>query len=152
MTPWVRKVALTLALVAAGATLGACGGDTDALGAGSEVDVCGGYEAYDELPEVDPADAAEVREWATGFLRVTERTETDRKVTDRDGDRRDVPPAVVAAFDALERSVIEYRKQVAEAAGRGADQIRRAADALALDDRFREADVTVRTFYEEKCR
>lgn len=152
VTRAVTKAAVAAAILTAAVLPAGCGGSSDALGGGAEVDVCGGYEAYDDLPEVDPADRAEVNEWAAGFLRVTERTETDRPVTDRDGDRRDVPQAIVSAFDALERSVTEYKSRMAEAAGKGPDEVRRAADSLALDDRFRDADVAVRTFYEETCR
>lgn len=131
--------------------LAACGGGPDALGAGPEVDACGGYEAYDDLPEPEPEDADAVLEWATGFLRVIERTDTDREVTDFDDDRQEVPATVVNAFAALERSITDFRDGVSAAAGDGPAAVRRAADELALDDGFRRADEIVRDFHAETC-
>ena len=132
------------------ASLGACGGEREALGGGPEVDVCGGYEAYDELPEPDAADAGAVREWATGFLRVIERTETDDDVTDANGDRHEVPAPVAQAFADMERSVTAMRDRVG-AAGEDATEVRRAADSLATDETFRAADTVVRDFHAERC-
>lgn len=138
---------------ALGMTLAAgCGGGSSALGAGPEVDACGGYRAYDELPEPDPRDADAVLEWATGFLRVVDRTDTDRQVTNRDDDRQEVPPAVVDAFADLERSVTAFQERVSAAAGEGPAVARQAADELALDDAFARADERVRAFHAATCR
>lgn len=131
--------------------LGACGGGSEALGGGAEVDACGGYEAYDELPEPDPTDARAVLDWADGVLRVIDRVDPDREVRDLEDERREVPPGVLDAFTSLKRSVEDLRDRVADAADTGTAAIRAAADSLALDEDFATADTTIRAFHTEIC-
>ena len=140
------------ALVAVVATVGfaGCGGRDAALGGGPEVDVCGGYRALDELPEPDPGDQRAVVEWADGFLRATERTETDLRITDRNGDRTEVPANVVTAVKTLERSITAFRAK-ARAAG-GAAAMNAVADSLAGDAGYHAAHRRLRDFTKERCR
>jgi hypothetical protein len=130
-----------------------CGRSSGALGGGARVDVCGAYEAYDALPEPDPRDVAAVQRWASGFLRVVARTETDRQVVEKRGHRhRDVPAVVAGAFPQLRDSVKRYQASVQAATSHGPNAVVAVADGLALDAEFTRADASVRDFHDKTCR
>ena len=147
-----RSVSAVVCAVVLATSAGACGRSRQPLGGGPEVDVCGGYDAYDDLPEPDAADGEEVLAWTAAFLRVVERTQVDDDVRDREGDRKPVPKEVSAAVPVLERSIVALRRRVQAAVPKGPEAVRAATDSLALDADFARADRVIGEFRSKTCR
>jgi hypothetical protein len=146
-----RRHLVIVPLLAAVPLLSSCSHSSGALGGGARVDVCGAYVAYDSLPEPDPADGATVQRWTAGFLRVIDRTDTDREGVDKRGHQHNVPADVANAFPRLRDAIGRYQAAVRAASARDAGAIAGAADRLALDDAFVKADITVRDYYTKTC-
>ena len=142
-----RLIALTLAA----ASLAACGGPSRPLGAGPDVDVCRGIEAFDDLPEPDADDAEAVDRWILATLRVLDRVDPKERVTDISDEKLDPPAEVVEGYAVIEASMRSLRARVDDASERGPDAVRAAADSLANDEDFTTAYAIVRSFHDEVC-
>lgn len=122
-----------------------CARSDAAAGGGEEVDVCGGYEAYEELLEPDVSRSEAVVKHAASVLRILDRVDTDRRVS---GD--DVPEELVDHLETIEAAMKELRRAAA-AAGRNGSALRDAESALFHDDEVRAADAAWATFHEDAC-
>ena len=135
---------LSPVLVVTAIALAACGGGSQALGGGEEVNACGGYEAYDALDEPRPDDADGTVEWAKGVLRIIERVDFEERIRQPDGDRIDVPKQVIDDYTTIETSIRTLR----DGAG---DDVAAAQRTLSRDEAFNAADARMASFFATNC-
>ena len=148
----VAAGAVTLALLAA-----ACGERAQAGTTGDDLDVCTGVLFVLILDEPDPAEPADVVDYADDYARILGNVSDETRWEDRDGTLRLPPKLVLQDIGIQKRSMERLRadaKKAIQAGNRAAvlDGIRRAQAVLAADAAYREADRRLTKFLFESCR
>lgn len=122
----MNRFLLVLLAVTAVLLTSACSRSGERLGAGSDVDLCDGWELIDRLDEPDLADRGATLRWAEGVQRIVERIDLRMEVDDEP-----VPAAVIRNLSDVEQAVDAF---VTELRRDDEDAVRRAFTDFANGD------------------
>jgi hypothetical protein len=137
-------VLLVLALLGAG-----CVRRTAELGAGGDVDTCGGYRELNGFGEPRADRQPAIAAYAEGVGRVLGRIRSDEPIRRPGADPVVPPPSVKNDIELMRREVGTFTKALSDA--HDAAAVRGALAAFATDDAYNEADARLGDFVVKTC-
>jgi hypothetical protein len=145
----VRGLLVVLVLVAVG--LGGCAKRSGAVGAGPDIDACAAYKEYDaDFGEPPPTDPDAILAYAQGVARVVDRVRDDYTISVKNKEDLVPPKEVIDAFAQVKVAMTDLGQRV-RAAGKDPVKVKDAANWLATNRAYLQADARISDFYATTC-
>lgn len=152
----MRRELIAAAVVLLTISGAACGGRSNSVATGDDVDLCTALRYLNRFTEPRPEDKTEVLQYAQGFVDVIDRIDKRRDLAVNEElknakKRLKASPKALADTRVIRAAMVRLRSAVKATADDG-DAIRAATNDLAADEKYAAAERRVTAYYGTTCR